>query len=73
MVYGFRERQHCVPPIFSGAVSLESQINRSFFIFGHWGGMFTALAHGLSGSALNTERGAMDGVRYKGCCKPATM
>ena len=69
VVYGFRERRLCCS-IFFGTVFLETQRSSSFFVFGHWG-MFTALAYGTSGLVLNAQRGAMDGVRYKGCSKPA--
>ena len=51
-------RSGFIAQIFSGTVSLETQKICSFFVFDDWG-MFTYLAYGTSGLALNTERGAM--------------
>ena len=62
VVYDFRERRMCRSD-FYGTVSLGTERRCSFFVFGRWG-MFAALAY------LNTQRDAMDGVRYKCCSKP---
>ena len=51
-------RGDCVATMFSGTFSRETENNCSFFVFGHWG-MFSALTHGTSGLALNTQRGTM--------------
>ena len=59
VVYGFRETRLCRSG-YSEDVTLETQRC-----------MFTALAYGTSGLALNTQRGAMDEVHYKCCCKLA--
>ena len=64
-------RGACVAPIFVGLFHSRRKgvAHVSFFITGAC--LPPPWLIETFGLALNTQRGAMDGVRYKGCFKPA--